>query len=445
MFNQPSGLTVDAAGTIYVADAGNAFLRKVTAGGAVTTLALTAGTSAGGAGGSGGSLGSGSSSSSSAPTSFQFVTSVARDSAGNLYAADSSTNIIVKVTSAGGATILAGSTGVAGMQDGTGTNALFSRPGGVAVDSGGNVYVADAGNAVIRKVSSSGVVTTLAGSPSSRGNRDGAGSSAQFNNPSGVAVDAAGNVYVADTYNNSIRKVTSSGTVTTLAGSTIRGDADGTGSAAQFDNPTGVTVDTSGNVYVADAYNATIRKITSAGTVTTLAGSAGIIGANNGTGINALFNLPIGVTVDNSGNVYVADAGNALIRKIAPGGTVTTVAGVAGVAGWGDGTGIHVLFNQPRGLATDGAGTIYVADTGNGRIRKIASDGMVVTPSIQATTTSAGGDSGGTSGQGSSGGSGASGGSGSASTGGGGGGAMEAWFVLTLALLGIARCRYRRL
>jgi hypothetical protein len=295
------------------------------------------------------------------------------------------------------------------------------------------------------------MVTTLAGSPSSRGNHDGAGSSAQFDNPSGVAVDAAGNVYVADMYNNSIRKVTSSGTVTTLAGSTTRGDADGTGSAAQFDNPTGVTVDISGNVYVADAFNATIRKITSAGNVTTLAGSAGIIGANNGTGINALFNLPIGVTVDNSGNVYVADAGNALIRKIAPAGTVTTVAGVAGVAGWADGTGINVLFNQPRGLATDGAGTIYVADTGNGRIRKIASDGMVVTPSIQATATPAGGGdassggSTGTLGQGSSGGSGASGGSGSASTGGGGGGAMEAWFVLTLALLGIARCRYRRL
>jgi sugar lactone lactonase YvrE len=184
----------------------------------------------------------------------------------------------------------------------------------VAVDSSGNVYVADYGNNMIRKITSAGVVTTLAGSSTTSGSADGTGTAASFNNPMGVAVDSSGNVYVADG-NNMIRKITSAGVVTTLAGTIAGGSANGTGTAASFNNPTGVAVDSSGNVYVADCSNFMIREITSAGVVTTLAGST-TYGSANGTGTAARFYNPNGVAVDSSGNVYVADYDNNMIRKI---------------------------------------------------------------------------------------------------------------------------------
>ena len=211
-------------------------------------------------------------------------------------------------------TTFAGS-GSAGSADGTGTAASFYKPSGVAVDGSGNVYVAEYYNHLIRKITSAGVVTTLAGSGSA-GSANGTGTAASFYRPYGVAVDGNGNVYVADYYNHLIRKITSAGVVTTLAGSGSQGSADGTGTAASFYNPSGVAVDGSGNVYVADRSNHLIRKITSADVVTTLAGS-GSQGSANGTGTAASFTLPYGVAVDASGNVYVADSGNNLIRKIA--------------------------------------------------------------------------------------------------------------------------------
>jgi streptogramin lyase len=210
-------------------------------------------------------------------------------------------------------TTLAGS-GSAGSTNGTGTAASFNQPYGVAVDASGNVYVAEYAGSLIRKITSGGVVTTLAGSGSA-GADNGTGTAASFYYPVGVAVDASGNVYVADAGNNLIRKITSGGVVTTLAGTGSAGADNGTGTAASFSNPIGVWVDASGNVYVADEYNNLIRKITSGGVVTTLAGS-GSAGAGNGTGTAASFYSPTGVAVDTSGNVYVADANNNLIRKI---------------------------------------------------------------------------------------------------------------------------------
>ena len=199
------------------------------------------------------------------------------------------------------------------------------------MDAAGNVYVADASNDTIRKITPAGVVTTLAGSPGQTGSADGTGSAARFYSPRGVAVDAAGNVYVADTFNDTIRKITPAGVVTTLAGTAGQsGSADGTGSAARFDDPDGVAVDGAGNVYVADSATTRSARSRPAGVVTTLAGTAGQAGSADGTGSAARFNDPDGVAVDAAGNVYVADTSNDTIRKITPAGVVTTLAGIAG-------------------------------------------------------------------------------------------------------------------
>ena len=268
----------------------------------------------------------------------------------------------------------AGST--SGFVNGTGTAAKFAGPYGVAADSSGNVYVGDTGNSVIRKISAAGVVSTLAGS-GVNGFANGSGASAQFANPGGVAVDASGNVYVADINNNLIRKITSSGTVTTFAGSGAAGFANGTGTSAQFYFPYGVAVDSSGNVYVADSSNFRIRKITPAGVVTTLAGS----GSNSfadGTGTGASFSYPYGIAVDSSGTVYVADWGDNRIREITAAGVVTTLAG-SSVAGYLDGTGGGAEFNRPEGIAVDSSGNVFVSDGSNQVIRKITSSGTVTT------------------------------------------------------------------
>ena len=214
-------------------------------------------------------------------------------------------------------------------------------------------------------------MTTLAGLAGSQGSADGTGSAARFNTPSGVAVDSAGNVYVADTFSHTIRQVTPAGAVTTLAGSAGNaGSADGAGGAAQFACPRGVAVDSAGNVYVADTGNSTIRQVTPAGVVTTLAGAAGISGSADGTNSTARFNSPYGVAVDSAGNVYVADEANDTIRQVTPAGVVTTLGGSPGNWGSADGVGAAAQFNWPHAIAVDSAGDLYVADTVNSRISK---------------------------------------------------------------------------
>ncbi|MEO5993724.1 MAG: NHL repeat-containing protein, partial [Arthrobacter sp.] len=248
--------------------------------------------------------------------------------------------------------------------------ARFNNPSALAVDSSGNVYVADTNNNTVRKITAAGVVTTLAGTAGSAGSGDGNGSAARFDYPSGVAVDSAGNVYVADAGNATIRQISPSGAVTTPAGSAGSvGSVDGTGSAARFNYPSGLAVDGSGNLYVAEVGNSTLRKITPAWQVTTLAGTAGNRGSADGTGSSATFNSPSGLAVDGAGNVYVADTGNHLIRKVTGAGVVTTLAGTAGINGVNDGTGSVVRFNLPHGVAVSGSGSVYVADTYNNTIR----------------------------------------------------------------------------
>ncbi len=278
-------------------------------------------------------------------------------------------------------TTFAGLAGISGSANGTGSAARFNFPNGVATDAAGNVYVADSSNHVIRKITPAKVVTTLAGSAETFGSVDGTGSAARFFFPVGVAADAAGNIYVADSNNHAIRKITPAGVVTTLAGLLgSSGNADGTGGAAHFNFPQGVAVDGGGNVYVADSGNNTIRKITRTRSVTTLAGQPGSSGSNNGTGDAARFNFPVGIAVNGAGTVYVADTNNSTIRKITPAGHVTLLAGEPQNVGDNDGSlsddgfGSRfsmARFNFPEGVAVDSVGDVYVADTGNGTIRKI--------------------------------------------------------------------------
>ena len=373
-FYAPHGLTIDAGGNLYVTDSNRNTIRKVVvATGVVTTVAGTAGV-AGSIDGTG------------TAAQFNNPIGVAVDVAGNLYVGDTDNNTIRKVVAATGVvTTLAGSAVMSGSIEGTGSAARFKKPIGVAVDTAGNLYVADVGNHTIRKVVvTSGVVTTLAGSVEMIGSSDGTGTAARFYNPSGVTMDGTGNLYVADAGNHTIRKVVAAtGVVTTVAGSAnLSGSSDGTGTAARFYNPFGVAVDGSGNLYVTDSFNNTIRKVVMAtGAVTTLAGTAGTAGSSDGTGTAAQFSRPAGVTLDGTGNLYVADGGNNTIRKVAVAtGAVTTVAGTAGVTGGFDGTGATAQFNSPVGLTLDGAGNLYVADSMNDTIRKmVLATGMVTT------------------------------------------------------------------
>ena len=249
------------------------------------------------------------------PASFNGTVGLSIDASGNIYVADRENHLIRKITPAGVVSTFAGS-GSSGSANGTGTSASFSKPHDIAIDQSGNVYVADYDNHLIRKITSAGVVSTFAGSGSA-GSANGTGTSASFNDPSGIAIGPNGNIYVTDKGNNLIRKITSAGVVSTFAGSGSAGSANGTGTSASFNNPRDIDFDASGNIYVCDKTNHLIRKITSAGVVSTYAGS-GSSGSTNGTGTSASFNTPAGLVFDADDNLYISDYHNFLIRKILP-------------------------------------------------------------------------------------------------------------------------------
>jgi sugar lactone lactonase YvrE len=285
---------------------------------------------------------------------------------------------------------VAGQAGVSGHADGAGVQAQFSLPNNLVLDPAGDLYVADTANNTIRKITPDGTVSTAAGVAGSHGNTDGAGSQARFWAPFGIAIDGSGNLYIADTANNIIRKMTPDGTVTTVAGTPgFPGNRDGLGAAARFRNPWSVAADSSGNVYVADMSNNSIRKITPTGLVSTVAGLGGLSGNTDGVAAAARFNHPFALAVDGADNIYVSDTANNAIRKITPNGAVTTIAGLPGYAGNADGTGDSARFSAPQGLATDAAGNVYVADTGNNAIRKITPTGTVTTLPIPALVSNA--------------------------------------------------------
>ena len=369
----PEGVALDGAGNLIIADAGNTEIRKLV----LSTTVVT--TIAGAAGMVGSTDGTG------ATARFGNPTGVTADSAGNIYTADTTNNTIRKIIlSTGAVTTLAGTIGVGNSTDGAGAVARFFQPHGAAADSAGNVYITDTTNCTIRKISAgTGTVSRIAGTVRLPGSADGIDTVAGFNQPQGMTADGAGNLYIADTMNSTIRKLMlSTINVTTLAGMAgMTGSTDGTGSAARFNQPQGVAVDSKGNVYVADTGSSTVRQVVAAtGAVTTLAGMVGMTGSTDGTGSTARFNNPAGVAADSAGNLYVADTGNATIRKIViTTGAVTTLAGMAGMTGSTDGTGAAARFNTPSGLAMDPAGNLYVADTGNATVRKISLANATIT------------------------------------------------------------------
>ena len=267
------------------------------------------------------------------------------------------------------------------------TKARFNAPMGIARDSSGNLYIADSGNTTIRKKTPTGVVTTLAGSPGESGSADGTGAAARFSALKGIAVDSAGNLYAVD--NSAVRKITPSGVVTTLAGASgVLGDADGPGTTARFRRPWGVAVDGSGNVFVADTENSLVRRIAPDGTVSTYAGTRGMRGRADGSATSATFLGPVGIATDPAGNVYLTDwfgppapnipEGSTFIRRIGTNGTVSTMAGTL------NGETAPGLFMDTFAVAADSSGNVFVAAVST--VRRVSATGAVTTvagPSTQ--------------------------------------------------------------
>lgn len=290
------------------------------------------------------------------------------DGIGNIYVADSNNGAIRKITSTGVVTTFA-------------QGLPLNYPTGVTLDASGNLYVTDQHLNVIRKITRAGVISTFAGGIA--GDQDGVGTNARFFSPSAIVTDAAGNMYITDEGNHKIKKISTSGVVTTIAGSGTSGYADGLGTAAIFKSPHGIAVDPLGNLYVTDITGLRIRKITPVGMVTTLAGS-GNVGSADGSGTAATFSAPRNIIVDATGNLYVTDQN--LIRKITPAGLVTTIAGNSG-SGSADGIGAAASFNIPWGVALNTDGNLIIADTFSGKIRKLAITGYSINPALPAGLT----------------------------------------------------------
>jgi hypothetical protein len=358
-FSRPTGLTSDGT-NLFVTDMRNDTIRKIViASAVVTTLAGTAGAA-------------GSLDATGAAARFDHPHGIAYDGTANLYVADTHNHTIRKIVIASGVvTTLAGTAGMAAFVDATGAAARFNAPHALACDNG-NVFVADMANHVIRQiVASSGVVTTPFGTGNMAGMVDATGAAARFNSPRGIVADGAGNLWVADSDNERVRKIVeATGVVTTLAGHDIYGSSDGTGAGAGFAGPHSLAVDGNGNVFVTESFGNTVRQVTPGGVATTLAGVAGADGITDGIGAAALFRRPHALCLDGT-TLYVTDKQNDAVRKVDPTtGSVITIAGT-GHTGSSDGVGALASFSGPFGCVADGAGKLYVSDGDNDTIRAI--------------------------------------------------------------------------
>jgi sugar lactone lactonase YvrE len=414
----PWGLACDASGNVYIADSSANVVRKMTPQGALTVFAGK---------GTAGYVGD-EAAATQALLSNPYGVSV--DAAGNVYISDTGNNVIRKVDTKGIITTVAGNNLNAYTVLGDGgpaTSAGLLYPQAAGVDPNGNLYICDLANNRIRKVTTDGIIHTAVGGGAASGGDGGPASAAQLNGPYGAAVDNAGNLYIADSLNNKVRKVASDGTITTIAGTGAQGYLGDGGPAlqAQFHAPWGVAADNHGNIFIADLYNNEVRKVDASGNLTLYTGThfptglafdapgnlyvaeydssqiwkiapsgigaifAGVnnsgsqtpqYGGDGGPAKSASFAQPTGLAVDSNGNVYIADMGNQRVRKISASGVVSTVAGT-GTAGFsGDGgPGTQAQLSSPYGVAVDPAGNVYIADTGNGRIRMVDSSGTITT------------------------------------------------------------------
>ncbi|MCK6682751.1 MAG: hypothetical protein L6R30_10085 [Thermoanaerobaculia bacterium] len=415
-FGQVAGMTTDASGNLFVADYTNATIRKVTPAGQVTTFAGMAGQK-GAVDGNGSAArfcdlaaitmdGGGNLYASEECTGGNSLTANIRkvtpagdvttllrfrernafsgltcDEAGNLFATRGSAHLVVKISPSLNESVVAGQTTGSfsgGFKDGKAQEALFSYPRGIALGPSGDLFVGETGNSTLRRIATDGSVTTIAGQGAEPGKADGPRLQARFSNPGSISVDSDSNLYVSDSSNHTIRRISASGMVTTYAGTPGEsGPWDGPARQASFSSPAGTAVGSDGTVYVADRQNATIRRISPSGTVSTVAGLAQQKGSVDGAGSSARFNQPYGIAVDKAGNLYVADTGNHTIRKVTSGDVVTTFAGVAGQAATTDGTVPAARFNSPRCLTVDAAGILYVGEPYT--IRRVTPEGVVTT------------------------------------------------------------------
>jgi uncharacterized protein (TIGR03437 family) len=367
----PQDVVIGPDGSAYIADTGNAAIRKVTSG-IITTVAGT------GAVGFAGDGGLATSSAMSAPYS------VAVDSSGNLVIADYNNNRIRRVDkTSGNINTIAGTGNVGFGGDGSpAPAAILHLPTGVAFDSSGNVYLADSLNNRIRKIAGANISTVAGNGGLSSSGDSGPATSAQLNTPLGVALDGAGNLYIADSQNNTVRRVSAGGTMSTFAGNSVPGNSGdgGAPTAAQLNGPQGVAVDGAGSLYIADTLNHKVRKV-SGGVISTFAGSgtAGFSG-DGGAATAATLNEPFSVALDAAGNVYIAEFGNSRVRKVDTKGIITTVAG-NGISGYGGdgGQATSALLNGPQSVAVDASGNIYIADTANNRVRQVTPGGGIGT------------------------------------------------------------------
>jgi sugar lactone lactonase YvrE len=372
LMSVPTGVARDSAGNLYIADSGNNRIRKVTTAGVISTVAGTAFSGYAGDGG--------------AANNARLATpqGIAIDVGGNLYISDSANARIRSVSSGNGtiATLVGGATG----DGGPGIFAWLNQPSGVARDNAGNTYVADTGNHRVRKVAANGTISTYAGTGLAGFSTDAGtpAAGAPLNGPHGLAVDAAGNLYIADGNNYRVRKVDTSGNISTVAGNGVccgrTGDG-GAATSAQIGVPYALAVDASGSLYIGDINNNVVRKVTASGTISTVAGN-GIYGysGDGGLATSAAFREPYALAPDGSGNLYIADRYNSRIRMVDPGGTVTTVAGNGNCCFTGDGgPAANAALDSPAGLALDAAGNLYIADLGISRIRVVNAAGTIST------------------------------------------------------------------
>jgi sugar lactone lactonase YvrE len=302
---------------------------------------------------------------------------ICTDGAGNVYFADALNHRIRMVDKAGVISTFAGKGNLGFSGDGgAATLAELNYPQSIAIDKGGNIYIGDYGNARIRKVSVTGIISTIAGNGiAGYGGDGGPATAAEINGPAGIAIDGKGDIYIADFGNHRIRMVNGSGIMTTVAGNGTAGYTGDGGSAAsaELNYPSALDVDASGNLFIADYQNYRVRKVNSAGLITTIAGTgtAGFSG-DGGSALTALIDTPTGIAIDSSGNVYIADWNNNRIRMVNPSGTIRTIAG-GGSSGLGDGgPSTAAKLHAPQGVAVDKSGSIYISDESNFRIRKVA-------------------------------------------------------------------------